>query len=139
MRGKFKDSGGKSKGKDKGGKGSKSGKEKGKEKGAEKGALREPMPDDHVLSCRWVCGTSAYPATGEENSWWSIVEIVKFEFNHDIKLSGKAWQERLVLRGPRVAEMFDIVVEKTKAAGLSLECAGMPRLASRAHGGAPCP
>ena len=134
-------SGGKSKDKgkvDKGGKGKYMGDKggKGKDEGGkrsksqEKGALLAPMPDDQVLSCRWVCGTAAYPAKGEENSWWSIVEIVKFELNHNIKLSGRARQERLVLRGPRVCEMFDIVVQMTRAAGISLAGAGMPRLAS---------
>ena len=101
----------KGQGKDKG-----QGKEKGKRESegksgegkGKKGKLAEPMPDDHVLGCKWACSIRGYPEVGQENSWRSIVEVAGVENGHNIKLSGQTGYKdvpRLVLRGPRVREL----------------------------------
>ena len=98
-------------------------------KGRKKGKLAEPMPDDQVLSCKWACSIRGYPEVGEENSWRSIVEVVGVENGHDIKLSGQTGLKdipRLVLRGPRVREMFAIVVSMTRDAGIDLSGVSLP-------------
>ena len=61
--------------------------------GKTKGKFAVPMPDDQVLSCKWACNITGYPGVGQENSWRSIVEVIRVENGHDIKLSGETGKD----------------------------------------------
>ena len=94
---------------------------------------RKMVPPGDVIYTIWPVSVTGYPAQGLPNSWREIWDMVQ-ELGHDITLAGRYTTKRsmhganerpgrspkLTLRGPRVREVFRLVVQKTKAAGISL-------------------
>ena len=94
---------------------------------------RQMVPPGDVICTVWPVSVTGYPAAGLPNSWREIWDMVQ-ELGHDITLAGRYTTKRsmhgankrpgrspkLTLRGPKVREVFRLVIQKTKAAGISL-------------------
>ena len=91
------------------------------------------VPPGEIICTVWPVSVTGYPAAGLPNSWREIWDMVQ-ELGHDITLAGRYTTKRsmhgankrpgrspkLTLRGPKVREVFRLVIQKTKAAGISL-------------------
>ena len=107
------------------------------------GRIQEGMwkgcADDMVVAAAWPCSITGYPNQDEAHSWWSIVQAVRVDGGHDLRLSGRdvpnsrgvrRHRAKLVIKGPRAQEMFQLVCDETRAAGIDLTAAGFPTVAS---------